>query len=190
MAEKPSRASWALLLPDSGYPATSSAISRTHLTFAATEPTKPLALTYLDEIGSLLDAETPGSNALFDIVFFLGQGIVFFFVLIIVFFFVVVLVAIFVIVIFRDDIDSHWVKLHDLELGLAPGAIQNLAFFYFVLVHIHFNRAFGAVNHGRNLRPELVINPTRRIIYPHIGGGESTPPVSKESSRVLGGCVL
>ena len=38
--------------------------------------------------------------------------------------------------------------LRDFQLGFAFRATENLAFFYFVFIHIYFGGTLGAANHG------------------------------------------
>src|SRR5277367_1359154 len=83
------------------------------------------------------------------------------------FFFVILVLII------GDDVEVHGMGLGDLELRLAFGAAQNLAFFDFIFIDIDFRGAFRAADHGYVLRRDVrksgvtkvATATTQRIIY-------------------------
>src|ERR1700740_3610341 len=48
----------------------------------------------------------------------------------------------------------HRMRLHDLQLRLTLGAVQDLAFLYFVFVHVNLDGAFWTTNHGQPSEPK------------------------------------
>jgi hypothetical protein len=85
-----------------------------------------------------------------------------------------------IIQIFGNDIEMDRMDLRDLQLRLALGTTEDLAFFDFVLVDVDFSRTFWAANQGSILR--TYINGRRREDHEHplssvlYIGVKSTPP--------------
>jgi hypothetical protein len=83
------------------------------------------------------------------------------------------LVFVIVVLIIGDDVEVHGMRLRDLELRLAFGAAEDLAFFDFVFIDIDFGGTFRAADQGSILRRDVrkagvtrVASATmKRIIY-------------------------
>jgi hypothetical protein len=68
---------------------------------------------------------------------------------------VIILIALIVFVILvlivGDDVDAHRMDLNHLKLGGTFRAGEDLAFFHFFFVYVHFDSALWATDHGKNL---------------------------------------
>jgi 8-oxo-dGTP diphosphatase len=101
--------------------------------------------------------------------FFLGQIVIPVFVL-----------GLFIIIVLGDEVDQQRVDLHHLELGLTFGAVENLAFFYFVFVDVNFDTAFGAANQSRTSCPQSGACHQPAYYIPASGKGASSGMSNRE----------
>jgi hypothetical protein len=98
-------------------------------------------------------------EALFDLVFLFAQRVTFDRILVF-----RLGLGFFLVVLIRDHIETNRMYLDDLDLGLALGAVEDLAFFYFIFVNVNLDGTFRAAHHSRTSGSKIALAASRRII--------------------------